>query len=333
MFAVAALLLLAPRDVAAEVVYHGVCDGSAAVALDANHLVTASDEDNVLRLYRRGGGSTPVQVFDATPFLKVDPRHPESDLEGAARLGDVFFWISSHTLTRSGKDRPGRERLFATRFLRNEHGWRMEIVGRARADLLEFLTTDPGLSNLRLDTAATRAPTLKDALNIEGLCASPEGDLLIGFRNPIRGGKALLVPLRNPLRFVEGEPPEFGPATKLDLEGLGIRDMLPWASGYLVLAGAAHGSGDHELWFWGGGKAAPRRLRKIEPKDFNAEALVAYPGVADAVEILSDDGKAVEDGERCRDLPESQRQFRSQTLLVPKELTQQTAVPQKKGNQ
>jgi len=32
-------------------------------------------------------------------------------------------------------------------------------------------------------------------LNIEGLCATPDGQLLIGFRNPIPDGKALIAPL------------------------------------------------------------------------------------------------------------------------------------------
>jgi hypothetical protein len=31
-----------------------MCDASAAVALDADHFVVADDENNVLRIYRRG---------------------------------------------------------------------------------------------------------------------------------------------------------------------------------------------------------------------------------------------------------------------------------------
>jgi hypothetical protein len=31
-------------------------------------------------------------------------------------------------------------------------------------------------------------------LNIEGLAATPDGQLLIGFRNPLSEGKALLLP-------------------------------------------------------------------------------------------------------------------------------------------
>ena len=34
--------------------YRGPCDASAAVALDADHFVVAGDEDNTLRVYRRG---------------------------------------------------------------------------------------------------------------------------------------------------------------------------------------------------------------------------------------------------------------------------------------
>ena len=47
-------------------------------------------------------------------------------------------------------------------------------------------------------------------MNIEGLCPTPEGELLIGFRNPIPGERALIVPLKNPGELIEGKPARFG---------------------------------------------------------------------------------------------------------------------------
>ena len=314
-------LALTPQNLpAGDPIYRGACDGSAAVALDADHFIGASDEDNLLRIYQRGSGGMPEQVFNVSSQIQADPRHPESDLEGAARLGDTIYWISSHSLSRSGKERSGRGRFFATRCLPAETGWKLELVGSARADLLDFLTTDPGLASLKLAEAATRAPKEKDALNIEGLGATPDGQLLIGFRNPIRGGKAVLVPLRNPREFVSGAAPQFGAPIKLNLGGLGIRDLAAWQGGCLVAAGPAHGGGKHELWFWAGGKAAPQRLLDLDTDALDVEAIVPYPGVADSVELLSDDSGDVIGGRECSKLPVAERRFRSRTVVIPGDL-------------
>jgi len=327
--ALAACLAPATRGaVTADLVYRGACDASAAVALDADHFVAASDENNRLRIYRRGAAAQPQQSLDLSALIRADPKHPESDLEGAARLGDMVFWISSHSLSRSGKERAGRDRFFATRFPRTGDAWQIELVGASRDDLGSFLTTAPGLADLRLAEAAMRSPKTKDALNIEGLCATPEGHLLIGFRNPIRDGKALLVPLRNPHPFVTGAAPDFGPSLKLDLGGLGIREMIPWRAGYLIAAGAAFGGGDHQLWYWAGGTAGPRRLKPTKLKGFDVEAMVAYPGMADSVELLSDDSGEDLDGKPCPKMPAAQRQFRSLTVRLPEALFRSLAVPE-----
>jgi hypothetical protein len=45
----------AADNVLAPLVYIGAVDGSAAVALDAEHFVAASDEDSILRVYCRVG--------------------------------------------------------------------------------------------------------------------------------------------------------------------------------------------------------------------------------------------------------------------------------------
>src|SRR5438309_1135133 len=94
-------------------VYHGMCDASAAVALDDKLFAVANDEDNILRIYHLGRGGAPVQSFDLSPFLKVDPKFPETDLEGAAWLGDQIFLIGSHGRNRDGKYRESRHRFFA----------------------------------------------------------------------------------------------------------------------------------------------------------------------------------------------------------------------------
>ena len=96
-------------------------------------------------------------------------------------------------------------------------------------------------------------------LNVEGLTHTPEGALLIGFRNPLREGKALVLPLRNPAQAVEGQAPQFGDALALDLGGRGVRAMTRVADGYLVVGGPTADDGSFVLFHWRGGDDTPQR--------------------------------------------------------------------------
>src|SRR5215212_2246202 len=83
-----AALLAASGGVQAQtpMVYRGMCDASAAVALGKDHFVVGDDELNVLRVYTRDQPEAVGQV-DLSSFLGTKPKK-ESDLEGAARLGN-----------------------------------------------------------------------------------------------------------------------------------------------------------------------------------------------------------------------------------------------------
>jgi len=118
-----------PPSVSAPTVYHGMCDASAAVALDKNHFAVGNDEDNRLRIYRTDLSGLPEQSRDLSGFLKVDPKRPESDLEGAAWLGDRIFWITSHGRNREGKFRESRHRFFATTVQKTNDGLCFVPVG------------------------------------------------------------------------------------------------------------------------------------------------------------------------------------------------------------
>ena len=74
--------------------YTDTCDASAAVALDADRFVVASDEDNVLRIYSLSRPGPPVSAISLSAFLQRTKKSPEADLEGAARVGNRVFWIS-----------------------------------------------------------------------------------------------------------------------------------------------------------------------------------------------------------------------------------------------
>ena len=299
-------LAAAPPTVAQPVaVYHGLCDASAAVALDALHFVVASDEDNTLHIYRRGVPDA-VATLPLQGFLGTDK---ESDLEGAARIGNRIYWIASHGRNASGKLRADRYRFFATDIDTGASTPGLKPAGSSSASLLEQMLSATALKPLRLDEAARRAPEAEGGLNIEGLADTPEGGLLIGLRNPLHGGKALVLPLRNPAEVLAGRPADFGAALLLDLQRRGVRSIERAGSGYLVVAGPTADSGSFALYRWSGrGDEAPLLL----PQRFDAlrpEALFVWPD--GTVQLLSDDGGVETAGIACKDRPAAQQRFRS----------------------
>jgi len=71
-------------------------------------------EPTELRLYRSDEGGPAIKVLDCNSFLGVRGKSLETDLEGAARIGDRAYWIGSHGRKKNGKDAPNRRRFFAT---------------------------------------------------------------------------------------------------------------------------------------------------------------------------------------------------------------------------
>jgi hypothetical protein len=164
-----------------------------------------------------------------------------------------------------------------------------------------------------LEEAARYAPKELDALNIEGLAATPEGHLLIGFRNPVPRRKALLVPLLNPDEVIAGHRARFGAPILLELGGLGIRDIAYHEGRYLIIAGSWHGGGPFRLYRWAGPGSEPVPLSVKHLQDYQPEAIIIYPekGLRE-VQILSDDGTRLIDGVPGKMLPDPRRQaFRS----------------------
>jgi hypothetical protein len=154
--------------------------------------------------------------------------------------------------------------------------------------------------------AADRPPQAEGGLNIEGMTAMPDGRVLLGFRNPVPEGRALLVTVLNPLEPFRGRPLRFGDPIDLDLRGLGVRALSFWHGTYLIAAGH-YGDGDaSELYEWAGPGAAPKRSDQSLPSDFNPEAFFT-PEERDEFMVLSDDGSRSVDGERCKDLDDDDR--------------------------
>jgi hypothetical protein len=292
-----------------RLIFTGMCDASAGAAIGSNLLAVANDEDNVLRVYRCDQGGPPVEQLNVTPFLGVAGKSSETDLEGACWLGDKIYWIGSHSQNREGKFRPARHVFFATRVEFSAAGASLVPVGSCYHTLLLDLMEDPRLDDCHLGTASTLAPKSAGALNIEALCPTPDGHLLIGFRNPIPKGRALIVPLLNPEEVISGQRARLGDPVRLDLGGLGIRDMGLRNDLYYILAGPFDHEKTFRLYTWKGGNKKTKPLKDLEfPKHFTPEALVFYPGRED-FQVLSDDGTLKIQGLDCKRAPVEQRSF------------------------
>ena len=279
-----------------------MCDASAAAAIGPDLFVVANDERNQLKVYRRNH-SVEEEEIDLSEFLdtKVDK---ESDLEGAATIGERIYWISSHGRNKKGKFQEGRHRFFATE-LRNG---KLIPVGKPYTRLLDDMIAASQLQQYGLAEASARMPEEVGAFNIEGLSATPHGGVLIGLRNPA----PLVIELLNPAQVIEGEPAQLGQVVKLDLGGLAIRSMELVGEAYMIIAGPHADHGDFALYRWSGqAQDRPVRLAHQDFDKVRPEALFAIPGTRQ-LQILSDDG-----GAHVKELAQAEQTFQSVTVTFP----------------
>jgi len=289
--------------------YRGLCDASAAVALDARHFVVADDEHNTLQVFRRDAPDAVGRV-DLDDFLGTAGGR-ESDLEGAAESGGLIYWIASHGRNSAGKKRDERHRLFATERVPGSTPPSLRPVGRPYTHLLDDLLDAPQLKGYHLKDASKRPPEAEGGLNIEGLAATPGGALLVGLRNPLPRGRALVIAIDNPAQVVRGQRAKIGRVTELALGGRGIRSLERVGSGYLVVAGPPADDGSFALYRWSGNAGdIPVPLSSVAFGSLRPEALFAWPETGE-VQVLSDDGGVRIAGVECKTLPAAQRAFRS----------------------
>jgi hypothetical protein len=213
------------------------------------------------------------------------------DLEGAAQIGSRAYWIGSHSNNKEGHSRPSRHILIATELaLAGDGKLDVRPVGTPCRSLLNQWLKDPRSRRFFPPGAALRPPE-EGGINIEGLAATPEGGLLIGFRSPLTGEKAVLVSLLNPAEVLASHSAKFGDPVAIDLGGLGIRDMV-WTGKEWYLIGGPTGSGGKSRFFrWSGPGSKADPLHHIDLKHENPEGL-AFFGTAENPKFLvvSDDG-------------------------------------------
>jgi hypothetical protein len=272
----------------------GIYEPSAIQQLpDGRFLVVEDEKEHPLSLVTIGADGTVetaaltaglLQMF--SPFWKLD------DLEGlAADRAGFVYGITSHSRDDDGDEKKSREKL--VRFV--VEGDRV-VDPKVVDGLKQALTARHGVL---AEAAQVRDVKASGGLNIEGLEISPDQQrLLIGFRSPLRDGRALIAMVENPAAvFDSNEVPRIAPLLEeLDLGGHGIRGLsyVPALGAYLVIGGpASREPAPFELWRWSGqpGARAQRMsvpgLRGLEKSEGVCPAVV---GGRESIVIVSDDG-------------------------------------------
>jgi hypothetical protein len=298
------------------------CNASAAVLLGDDSVLVADERTDVLHTYATTGGA-PTGEIDLYPITKTPQfaKRNYSAFEGAARQGDMVFLITSHARSEKGANRARRRHLVALKSNPAEDGGeRLEPYGAAYSKLHEAVEKSPKLKSIGLGSSVMSlyrdmphlAPD-KRGFNVEGLAARPEGGVLIGLRSPRPRGKAVLLPVANPDRLVLGvAEPDFGDPILLDLGGAGVASIAwsPTEKVYYIVAGHGDQRGGNVLYRWSGAPdAAPEHVQRIEPVDFDAQAL-AISADGRRLLLLSDDGDLwfpVKDRSECTRRLDSER--------------------------
>jgi hypothetical protein len=248
-------------------------------------------------------------------------------------VGHRIYWITSHGRNKDGKLRPNRYRFFATDVLVENRSVTLRPAGKPYKTLVHELVKTNAALVLGLDKATRFGAELKnkereklapkeEGLNIEGLCASPDGGTLyIGLRNPCSKdrqtgrAKAIVIPLLNPGRIIDAdESPVFGEPMLWDLNGLGIRSMeySHFHKACFVIAGGPDKDVGFALYRWSGKPDSPPALERelsLGKSKFTPEALIPFEKSGRLL-MLSDDGSLVVkvagaweclEGEYCKD--------------------------------
>ena len=199
------------------------CEPSALVRLGDHWLVGDNEVED--RLFVYAADMRPM------PFRALPER--VEDIEALVVSGAEVLVIGSHSRSKSGKARPDRRRVVRT----TGPSFSLDLAACPACVAAEPLAPDSG------------------GFNIEGAAlAGP--DLLLGLRSPLDAGRAqiLVVSLGADAGHIQR-------VLSLDLGGAGVRDLVPFRGGFLLLAGPpADGNQPHTLWFLSGLDAVPERL-------------------------------------------------------------------------
>lgn len=272
----------------------GIFEPSAIQQLpDGRFLVVEDEKSHPLSLVTIGAdGSVASTALTAGLFQMFSGFWELDDLEGLTvdRAGCVYG-ITSHSRNKDGVEKKAREKLVRFRV----EGKRV-VAPKVFGGLKRALAARHSVLAV---AAAVRDVKANGGLNIEALEISPnQKRLLIGFRSPLRDGRALIASVENPSAvFDSNEAPRIAAMLdELDLGGHGIRGLsyVPAMGAYLVIGGPpSREPASFDLWRWSGEPGAKAHrvrvpgLRGLERAEGLSPAVV---GEAERIVVVSDDG-------------------------------------------
>jgi hypothetical protein len=247
-------------------------------------------------------GTSPAYPVDDLEAMTLFPWDPNGDGKPEA----VYHVLAgSGSRTKKGKVEPGRDALFAVSSGTNGKSFSTAAEVKVNRTLRTQIRALGGENS-----ATAWGPELRDSvwrqgispeaqtpglggeagLNIEGLTVSGDGRrLLFGLRSPLVDGKALLIPLTNPVAALglggsAPQPAALEEPVLLNLGGLGFRS-IEWDAGrseYLIAAGSAGDAKVFRFFTWTGDPAVPPREVKtpsaLAAAKLDPEGITPVPG-------------------------------------------------------
>ncbi|GAB3985300.1 hypothetical protein GCM10028807_00240 [Spirosoma daeguense] len=332
----------------------GVSDASTAILVDANTMLVADDENQVLRLYNRQNSGLPIAGFDFTSSLGLTdisggvPR--EVDIEASTHVGNRIFWLGSLSNADGGNNRPNRNRIFSTDVSGTGASTTLAYVGRydyLRNDIIAWDVNNghgkgANFYGLAASAAAGVGSKLTNGFNVEGLELAPNNTTAyVSFRAPqvppTGRANALVIPVTNFTTLSTtgtggtAGSATFGAPIEFNLGGRGIREIRKNSNNeYIIIAGPAGDAGaapnDFRLYTWTGNPTDAPVLRMADLTALNAngsfESVVDVPNPltpTSQLQLLVDNGDAVfyTDGTIAKELTQNNfKKFRSDIVTL-----------------
>ncbi|MDF1878373.1 DUF3616 domain-containing protein [Sulfurimonas sp. SAG-AH-194-C20] len=267
--------------------FYNLYEPSGATTLPDGRVLVVEDEGNakvfkLLEIEKDAQVAEIGNLYLRKKMKKVFKKNVE-DLEGLASNGKYVYAITSHSLSKNFKHKKSREKF------------------------IMFTYDDGAMENLYLHSSFKKElkkafPKIfkkdifdKDTINIEGLSVDGK-KLIIAFRGPLVGDKALLLSLKNPQgMFLKNEKPEFDTPVTLDLDGQGIRGITydKEKDLYWIIAGSSsERMGTFSLWSWSKAKNRLEFIQNQPEIGFGEGITVVYDGnQKSALLIVEDNGK------------------------------------------
>jgi hypothetical protein len=236
-----------------------------AVAILGDSLLVGSDEGTKVQILQPD--PTNPSIYRVRPDLDINMlvSKTELDIEGIARFKDtnVFYVAGSHSLKRTllEPNATKEQNLAALEQIVFEpsrfHIYRLEMdlrtlkpISKRGIGLYRLLSLNPVLKRF------IQIPSKENGVDIEAIAVKgDEGDKLhLGFRGPVLRENLV------PIMILDFNKPEDYKLRYLDLDGLGIRELVKVKGGFLIIAGPSGGErGEFLIYYWDGDDGVPDR--------------------------------------------------------------------------